>query len=149
MSKQLFSKRNISVVALLASLFMLSACWSVAQRDEIALAEVVTLSKKVMTFFSEMQIIPEAEREYSKFEAQYAEIKGDITALLILNRARLNNEDTVEQIEILSGHWDQDIKKHKEDNKMIDFIIQQRIIQYSDSFSAIILGEQVKEAEGE
>ncbi len=117
---------------------------SVATYNEEALSEAVALSKKTNAFLENMESIVESERAYAKFKEEYIEIESDISALLLINKARKDNWTTINMIEILQWLWVDNRKTHEAENTLSD---KDLINQRSDNFrvfDAIIAGEKGK-----
>jgi len=68
-----------------------------------------------------------------------------LRSLLLQNKVRPLNEESVRQTEIAIELWLDDKENHKENNSVSDFIIKQHREQFSRIFTAMAIGESAKE----
>lgn len=119
----------------------------VATYDPQTEMQATAIEKKVDYFYRTIQLKPVNQRPYREYEKNYLEIEVDIRALLRRQQRRVNNQETIKQVDMLATLWSQDKNAHQQSDSISDFTIKRRISQYQRMFTAIINGEMAKKTD--
>lgn len=84
------------------------------------------------------------QRAYNNYVDQYVEIEVELNSLLIKNRVRPLNQNTVRICEIALQLWNKYRDEHKKDNTLSDGLIRLNQKSMSDFFYAMQVAEQAK-----
>lgn len=136
----------IKRIFLLIALLTLSACqWSkLAERDPQVELLLIQVNVKIEAHWKKILLVPAHERKFARYQESYHLIANDLNVLLQLNKSRVDNQESIIQMENVLTMWQQDLNKHKHDNTVTDFIAKRREQQYQRTIYAILKGEQVK-----
>jgi hypothetical protein len=77
----------------------------VADYDAATFDEILRVGKSVDRFYGEMLEVPEAQRQYAKYSTKYVEIETDIRSLLMRNKARPLNAESIKINETILNLW--------------------------------------------
>lgn len=134
-------------ILILLFLMFLNGCTVkyVAQYDAVIKTEIVETAKKVDMFWGELLDTDSGERTYSNFKSKYNEIESEIRALVMKNEIRALNEASTKQAKIALDLWMEDRKLHKEKNSFSDFQARRHREQFNRVFTAMAIGEDVKD----
>ena len=89
----------------------------VADYDATIAEEVIRVSKEVDIFYGKLLETEYEERSYEKLKEKYIEIEADIRALVVQNKARPLNEESISIAEATLEKWIKYKEKHKENWK--------------------------------
>ncbi len=138
-------------VRLWITLLFISSCLSgcvpqlVAEYDPQTMNDFLNLSRKIDIFYSVLLETDKDQQQYEKFGKGYVEIEADFRMLLLKNKLRPFNHETVRQIDIAMELWQEDKQKHKTKNGVSDFIIKRHRTQFSEVFLEMIKAEKAKD----
>ena len=110
-----FSRAPILILALF--IMMLSQGCSiklVADYDANIAHEIINVSKQVDKFYGELLETPYPERSYDDFKEQYITIEVNIRALVLQNKARPLNDESISIAETTLEKWLKYKDKHKD-----------------------------------
>jgi len=88
----------------------------VADYDAATFDEILKVGKGVDRFYGEMLEAPEAQRPYAKYSTKYVEIETDIRSLLLRNKARPLNSESITINETILNLW----LKYKDNHQKTD-----------------------------
>ncbi len=117
----------------------------VADYNDEVYQEIIRIAGEVDMFYTILLSTPEPDRTYENFSDNYISIEVDLRSLLLRNKIRPLNEESIKQTEIALKLWLDDKSQHKENNTVSDFIIEQHRDQFQRIFTAMAIGENVKE----
>jgi hypothetical protein len=83
-------------------------------------------------------------RSYDKFAGQYVEIEVEINSLLIQNKIRPLNENSIRICEITLELWKKYKEEHKTDNTLSDGLIRLNRNSFADLLFAMQVAEEGK-----
>lgn len=132
---------------LLLSVVFLTGCSMklVANYDPQSLTQLEIINKEIDLIYSRMELLPESQRIYSKFQHDYLKIDVDIRAYDRRQKMREKNEESIKQAAILASLWQQDMQIHKQKNTLSDFMIKRRKAQYQRLISSMLEAEMAKQ----
>jgi len=141
-----YSKGFFSIYLLPTILLLFVSCTVqyVAQYDESIKNEIIRIASEVNMFYVKLLETDEVERTYDIFQKDYLAIEVDLNTLLMRNKIRPLNEESIKQGEIALELWLADKEQHKINNNVSDFIINQHKNQFQRIFIAMALGEAIK-----
>lgn len=121
MGKYIYSHRYISlarVLAILIQLIIITGCSSrfIATYDIKTEEAIFKSAKLIDQFYGTLLETPENQREYAKFSDIYVSIEAELNSLVLRNKVRTLNEDSIEISERILKLW----QKHKERHKKKD-----------------------------
>ena len=146
--KETMRKYSVQYLIALSIIFFLSGgcrVQLVADYDENIHNEIIRIAEEIDLFYTRLLDTPVDERSYDNFKEDYLLIEVDLRSLLLQNKVRPLNEESVRQTEIAIELWLDDKENHKENNSVSDFIIKQHREQFSRIFTAMAIGESAKE----
>jgi len=77
----------------------------VADYDAATFDEILKTGKLVDRFYGDMLEAPEAQRKYAAYSARYVEVETDIRSLLIRNKVRPLNTESIKINETILNLW--------------------------------------------
>jgi|SRR5690606_1708408 len=146
--KETMRKYSVQYLIALSIIFFLSGgcrVQLVADYNENIHNEIIRVAEEIDLFYTRLLETPVDERVYENFKEDYLLIEVDLRSLLLQNKVRPLNEESVRQTEIAIELWLDDKENHKENNSVSDFIIKQHREQFSRIFTAMAIGESAKE----
>jgi hypothetical protein len=88
----------------------------VADYDAATFDEILKTGKLVDRFYGDMLETPEAQRKYAAYSARYVEVETDIRSLLIRNKVRPLNTESIKINETILNLW----MKYKDNHQKND-----------------------------
>lgn len=140
------NRRFILLGLLVAAWFGLGGCQLslIAPHDPETRSMLVRYSVEVDSFWLKMQHQPSDQRQYSDYEPGYEAIELNIKVLLKLNQMRVDNQESIKQMQNLLILWQQDKTNHRKKNGFKDGMLKRRISQYQRMFDAMLAAENSK-----
>lgn len=134
------------LLLMLVVLGALSACSSqlISNRDPLSLNMIEQVAKDVDYMYTKMSYMPSNARNYKKFADYYLDIEVKLNALRNRQEARVMNEPTLKQVDIVLQLWRQERIKHKAQDSLSDFLLKRHKQQYQRLFIALIKAESAK-----
>lgn len=117
----------------------------VAEYDTEVKTEILRIAKEVDLFWGKLLDTPTNQRQYAKFRNDYNLIEADLRNLLMRNKIRPLNDESVEQSQIALDLWVDDKSTHKEKNSISDFIAERHREDFVRVFIAMAKGEEAKD----
>ncbi len=96
-------------------------------------------------FYGNLSELSESEREYRKFSKDYIDIESDIRSLVIRNKMRPLNEESIKISETILGEFMKYRKKHKDENLYKNTLITLHRNRLLRLFTAMSVAEQAKQ----
>jgi hypothetical protein len=126
---------------------LLSSCTysRLADYDQKTADKIIEISKLVNQFYLNLSDQPPDARQYHKSAEAYNRIEVEIETLLLMNRMRANNEESIKQTENLLSLWVKYKDKHKEKDDYSDAMIDLNRKLIKRNIVAIATGEQLKQ----
>lgn len=121
----------------------------VSDYDQTTADELIRIAKEVDIFYGTMAELPDTSREYSKFSKEYVEIESDIRSLVIRNKMRPLNEESIKISETILDEFVKYRKKHKEENLYKNTLITLHRNRLLRLFTAMSVAEQAKQINSE
>jgi len=107
--------KTTCLVSTLFFLLLTQGCVKlIADYDAEISREIVKVSKQVDLFYGDLLETEYAERSYDAFKKRYIEIEVNIRALVVQNKARPLNSDSVAIAETILEKWIKYKEKHKQ-----------------------------------
>lgn len=131
---------------LIIVLGVLSACTTqlISDRDSVSLGMMEEIAQDVDYMYTKMSYLPDNKRDYNQFFDCYLDVEVKLNALKIRQQARVMNELTVKQVDIVLQLWRQDRIKHQTQNTQSDFLLKRHKQQYQRLFFTLIKAESAK-----
>jgi hypothetical protein len=144
---KLYRKDIFAIYLLSITISTFSSCTVqyVAEYDESIKNEIIRIASEVDMFYTTLLETAEGERTYENFRDSYLTIEVDLNTLLTRNKIRPLNEESIKQTQNALELWLDDKGKHKTNNSVSDFIINQHRNQFQRIFIAMAIGEKAKE----
>ncbi len=117
----------------------------VSDYDQTTADELIRIAKKVDMFYGNLSELSESEREYRKFSKDYIDIESDIRSLVIRNKMRPLNEESIKISETILGEFMKYRKKHKDENLYKNTLITLHRNRLLRLFTAMSVAEQAKQ----
>jgi len=113
-SNLLKAVRSLPIACLLLTV-ALSGCTVkfVADYDAKTEEQMFAAAKRVDTFYGKLLEVQEDKREYSMFSGDYIAIEADLNSLVLRNKVRELNEDSIKISETILKLWIKYKEKHK------------------------------------
>jgi hypothetical protein len=121
----------------------------VSDYDQTTADELIRIAKEVDVFYGTMAELPDTAREYSRFSKDYVEIESDIRSLVIRNKMRPLNEESIKISETILDEFMKYRTKHKEENIYKDTLIKLHRNRLLRLFTAMSVAEQAKQINSE
>lgn len=109
--------KNLFLFLLFFALFNGCAVKLVADYDAQMSKEIIRISKEVDLFYGQMIEMEPEKRTYSAFKETWLKIEVDLRALILQNKARQKNEESIAIIETTLEKWLKYKAKHKQNSK--------------------------------
>lgn len=121
----------------------------VADYDEKVAQEIINVSKQVDQFYGELIEMVESERRYEKFKDKYIQIEVNIRALILQNKARPLNEESISIAETTLEKWLKYKNAHKENNSYKSTLAKNHRKRFTRLFTAMSVAEEAKKMKAE
>ena len=145
----LYKTKSILLLLICFSLCLGCSVKYVSDYDQITADELIRVAKKVDMFYGNLGEIQESERQYSKYSKEYIDIESDIRSLVIRNKIRPLNEESIKISETILAEFMKYRKKHKEDTLYKDTLIILHRNRLLRLFTAMSVAEQAKQINSE
>ena len=143
-------KTKLILLYLIYSAFSLGCSVKlVSDYDQTTADELIRIAKKVDVFYGTMAELSVEEREYRKFSKEYIEIESDIRSLVIRNKMRPLNEESIKISEKILEEFIKYRVKHKEDNIYKNTLLKLHRDNLIRMFTAMSVAEQAKQINNE
>ena len=138
--------RNIPLIVLVSLLLVLQGCATkrVADYDAAIKKEIITISKQVDTFYGELIETEESARKYDAFKEKYIEIEVGVRALIMQNKARPLNDESVSISETTIKKWIKYKNKHKSEDRYKTVLAENHRERFTRLFTAMLVAEKSK-----
>jgi hypothetical protein len=136
-------------IVLLCTLSIGCAVKLVADYDAGTAEAILQISKSVDSFYLQLLETPEGERAYSKFSEQYTSIEVDLDGLIVRNRIRPLNEESVKMAETTLAKWVQYKSVHKKSNAYKDALATTHRVRFARLFTAMAVAAEAQKAAAE
>ena len=147
MSTKLYRKTMpIPIIVLVGFFLIIQGCatkW-VADYDAVIAQEVVTVSKQVDRFYGELIETEESERKYDAFKGKYVEIEVNLRALVMQNKARPLNDESISIAETTLEKWVKYKEKHKAGDGYKTALAKNHRKIFTRLFTAMSVAEEAK-----
>jgi hypothetical protein len=121
----------------------------VSDYDQSTADELIRIAKKVDMFYGNMSELPDIEREYGKYSKDYVDIESDIRSLVIRNRMRPLNDESIKISETILTEFVKYRKSHKEENLYKNTLLVLHRNRLLRLFTAMSIAEQAKQINSE
>ena len=143
-----------TIGALLGFVVLLHGCaiHMVADHDQKSEDRLIASYEKICRFYDDLTSCAPQARSYAAFTERYAEIETDLRVLLLSQRVRAKNEESVEIITNILDAWTSTRGRHQRysgeperaDNPYPDSAIHLDRAQFDAHFEAAVVAEQAK-----
>ena len=140
---------NVNLFCICFSLLLGCHVKLVSDYDQTTANELIRIAKEVDIFYGTMAELPDTAREYTKFTKDYIEIESDIRSLVIRNKMRPLNEESIKISETILDEFVKYRKKHKEENLYKNMLITLHRNRLLRLFTAMSVAEQAKQINNE
>lgn len=139
------------LIGVLLTLFLMQGCAVklVADYDAKVAQEIIKVSKEVDKFYGELIETSDSERDYAKFKNKYIEIEVNIRALIVQNKARPLNDESISIAETTLEKWTKYKNKHKEKNTYKAILAKNHRERFTRLFTAMAVAEEAKKMKAE
>ncbi len=139
------SRAHYAAVVLIVLLFVQGCTIKlVANYDANVAQEIINVSKQVDQFYGELIETAESERGYEKFKEKYIQIEVNIRALIVQNKARPLNEESISIAETTLAKWLKYKDAHKENNDYKSTLSKNHRKRFTRLFTAMSVAEEAK-----
>lgn len=141
--------QSILRITLLISLLLFfhgCAIKLVADYDAEITKEIINLSKQVNRFYGILLEKNESKRNYDLFKEKYITIEVNLRALIIQNRARPLNEESISIAETTLEKWLKYKEKHKTNNNYKSSLAGNHRVRFNRLFTAMLVAEEAKKS---
>lgn len=149
-SSQLFSRLS-NVLSILLVLMLIQGCAIklVADYDANVALEIIAVSKQVDQFYGKLIETSSSERSYDKFKDKYIEIEVNLRGLIVQNKTRPLNDESISISEITLEKWLKYKSAHKEKNSYKDILAKNHRKRFTRLFTAMAVAEEAKKMKAE
>ena len=143
--------RAYSLIALLSILVFIQGCALklVADYDAKVVQEIINVSKQVDQFYGELIETAEPERKYEKFKDKYIQIEVNIRALIVQNKARPLNDESIFIAETTLEKWLKYKEEHKKNDSYKTSLAGNHRKRFTRLFTAMSVAEEAKKMKSE
>lgn len=146
------SKKNIIVCLTIFIIFaLLCECRVklIADYDATVAEAIIKLAKDVDTFYAQLLETPGDKRDYNEFADKYLAIEVELRSLIIRNKVRPLNKESIGIAENTLELWLKYKNKHKEVNIYKDALAKQHRNRFDKLFTAMAVAEEAKRLSAE
>jgi len=99
--------KKAKLLLILITIILISSCAVklVSDYDQDTVNKVVEISKMINLFYMNITETDSLSRHYDKFTEDYKLIEAEIRVLILMNKIRPKNEDSIENSENLLTNW--------------------------------------------
>lgn len=143
-----------AIGALLGLVILLQGCavHLVADYDQQSEDRLIASYEKICRFYDDLSSTAPQDRSYAAFTEGYAEIDTDLRVLLLRQRGRTKNEESVKIITKILEAWTSTRERHQRysseperaDNQYPDSAIRLDRTQFDAHFEAAVVAERAK-----
>lgn len=116
----------------------------VADYDAKVAQEIINVSKEVDKFYGELIETSDSDRTYNRFKDKYIKIEVDIRALIVQNKSRPLNDESISIAETTLDKWLKYKKSHKEKNTYKVDLAKNHRKRFTRLFTAMSVAEEAK-----
>ena len=153
MSNSLYQRHRayLSLITLASVLVFLQGCTikMVSDYDAEAAKEIINVSKQVDQFYGSLIETKESERSYNTFKEKYIEIEVNIRALIIRNKTRPLNDESISIAETTLEKWLKYKEKHKTNDNYKTSLASNHRKRFTRLFTAMSVAEEAKKMKSE
>jgi hypothetical protein len=106
--------------------------------------ETIMVAKKVDYFYANLLNTPDSLRTFDRSSQAYTEIEVDIKSILMRNKIRPLNEESVKIIENTDSLWQKYKTRHKDENTYKDSLLELHRERFARMFMAMFNAEESK-----
>jgi hypothetical protein len=149
--KLLLLGRAPYVISILLVLILTQGCVVklVADYNAKVAQEIINVSKQVDQFYGELLETNVSDRSYDKYKDKYIEIEVNIRGLIIQNKARPLNEESISISVTTLEKWLKYKNSHKENNIYKDTLAKNHRKRFTRLFTAMSVAEEAKKMKAE
>ena len=114
--------KKIKLIILFFLVFFITSCFynKVADYDKDTAYKIIEISKQVNLFYMNLLETEPSERNYRKFADDYKNIEVELRALVMMNKIRPNNAESIINAEHILQNWLEFKTQHKESDSYKD-----------------------------
>ena len=121
----------------------------VADYDANVAQEIINVSKEVDKFYGDLIETSDSVRTYAKFKERYIQIEVNIRALIVKNKARPLNDESISIAETTLAKWLKYKDKHKEKGSYKAALAKIHRKRFTRLFTAMSVSEEAKKMKAE
>jgi len=146
----LVNNKSCIVVALFAVILIQGCAIQLVPDYKANVAqEIINVSKKVDIFYGKLIETSDSERNYANFKDKYIRIEADLRALIVQNKARPLNDESISIAETTLNKWLKYKKKHKENDSYKVTLAKNHRKRFTRLFTAMSIAEEAKKMRAE
>lgn len=134
------------LLILLITITLLSSCAvkMVAEYDEEANKKTLEIARKVDIFYRQLADSDPSDRKFSDAKHHYFNIEIDLRTLILLQKMRPKNEESIQICEHILKNWLEFEKAHKDNDTYKDALIDIDWHTIREQFYALAVAEAAK-----
>lgn len=150
-SRRSQQSKAYSLIVLVSLLIFIQGCAIklVTDYDAKVAQEIINVSKQVDQFYGELIETEESERTYDNFKEKYIQIEVNIRALIVQNKARPLNDESISIAETTLGKWLKYKEEHKKNDGYKTSLAGNHRKRFTRLFTAMSIAEEAKKMKSE
>ena len=140
------SRQVVSYLILFLAFSQLANCSVklVADYDAAVAESIIEVAQRVDTFYTRLLETPQDERKYVKSVDNYIAIEVELRSLVMRNKIRRLNDESIEIAETTLEKWSKYKKAHKENDLYKDALVLLHRERFTKLFTAMAIAEEAK-----
>lgn len=143
--------RGPCLVSMIVAFLLVQGCSIklVADYDAELSREIINVSKQVDQFYGDLIETSTVNRSYDKFKDRYIKIEVNIRSLIVQNKARTLNEESISIAEITLEKWLKYKDAHQKNDSYKDTLAKNHRKRFTRLFTAMLVAEEAKKLDTE